>query len=209
MAEQTEYVNYQGFKKHIETIHTLGEVIRANIDSAYIELGKLKTATGWKGPQYDKLVKSFNDMKSGFDTILDDIGYKIPNMMNTAASSWAKVDGATFGGVSVGFMKKITELFPSSEPALTWNKTAVDESKQAIEHHLDEAVNAIKELAVKFGALNVDWKGKDYDDNLKDIQSYQNDVAAKVDELKADFVKYMNESISAYDTVRSAVAEWK
>ena len=209
MADKTEYVNYSGFGNHIEVIHSLGLSIEVSLNKAYNELGNLKTATGWKGPQYDKLVKCFNDMRDGFDTILEDIGYKIPNMMNSAAKAWAAVDGASFAEKLIETMKPIVTLVPSGEPALTWNKDAVDTARKSIEGHLDSATNDIKELATKFKAMNTDWQGQDFDDNLKDINSYSNDVAAKVDELKSDFVKYMNESIAAYDEVRKSVSEWK
>ena len=74
---------------------------------------------------------------------------------------------------------------------------------------MDKAAGGIKELAQRFKAMNTDWQGDDYDNNLADIQKYQNEVAKDVDQLKNDFVKYMNESIDAYDKVRKAISEWK
>ena len=209
MAGKTEYVNYQGFGKHIDQMKALGDFIQGNIDMAYKSLGAISTATGWKGPQYDKLVKSFNDMKDGFDTILSDIGYRIPNMMNSAADAWAKVDGGIFSNRNVEEVTRIVAVKPSNEAALTWNKEAVDATKKDIEDYLDKAAGGIKELAQRFKAMNTDWQGDDYDNNLADIQKYQNEVAKDVDQLKNDFVKYMNESIDAYDKVRKAISEWK
>ena len=209
MAEQTEYVNYNNFPLHIGKMVTLGSLIRAEIASAYTSLGDLNGAGTWKGPQYDKLVTCFNDMIDGFNTILDDIGYKIPNMMNAAGKSWAAVDGGEYHETIIDSVKKLSQVLMSNEAALTWNKAAVDEAKKKIETCLDNAVNHINELYTYYTNMNADWKGDDYSNNSEDIKKYQEDVARKVEELKSDFVKYMNESISAYDNVRSAVSEWK
>ena len=78
-------------------------------------------------------------------------------------------------------------------------------AKSKIESKLDDVVDSIKTLTTAFRKVNYDWQGKDYDDNLNNIETYQKDIASKVEQLKNDFVKYMNESSAAYDKTRKDI----
>ena len=209
MSEQTEYVNYGAFKNHIFNMTLIGKNINSDLKDVYKEIEHLREISIWKGPQYDKLVDCFNGMVDGFNVILEDIGYRIPNMMNESASAWAAVDGANYSKSFIDTIKKLTPVEHSYETALTINQKEVYKSKDRIERKLDDVVESIGTLALTFKRLNTDWRGKDFDDNLEDIRNYQNEITKRVEELKNDFVKYMNETLNLYALVKQSITEWK
>ena len=73
MADSTEYVNYPVFNTYETDISNNGFNLREQMETAFKALAGLNNGDGWKGPQYDEVVKSYNSVKGNLDQICKDI----------------------------------------------------------------------------------------------------------------------------------------
>lgn len=210
MADSTEYVNYPVFNTYETDISNNGFNLREQMETAFKALAGLNNGDGWKGPQYDEVVKSYNSVKGNLDQICKDITENIPKGMHAAADRWASTQGKTAEEGNIKSVAEITAPKASGEQPVTWNKAAVDSVKEAIDAAFEVAKKQIEAANDTFiTGLASDWKGEDYDTNKATVAKYLDDVKIDIAKMQQEFIKQMeavqNANASAQSDASSAI----
>lgn len=200
MATTITSVDYKSIPGKANQMRADGQALNKELTTAYTSIQNM--SADWYGKRYNTLVESFNKMTIMLNEMLKLVVSEIPDVLNTVASNYARVDGDSISAGGKTTPKNIINIRKSNAVGMKFIENKVEATKSNVERNFQKAIDSMNKIESTYKSIN--WKSDAATAFEKHFKTLKQKITTSFEDIKKQFTTLMNQTISDMTSTEKA-----
>ncbi len=185
--------DYKTMLVHAKKIRTQSIKLNGEITKAYSSVKSMHSE--WYGRRYAELVKGFNKIAPGLNSLLEEIVTEIPDSLENIAYNNAGFDTGKGGSAASTKPKKIQTLpIPQEEGKMRFLQNKVSTRQKEISKNFNTAKKSLDDILAEYRKIK--WKSAAADNYREFLGKEKKKMEEAFTKIEKDFAKNIDATIA-------------